>query len=317
MANRDRKKREVRILLIANYNAKVKMVALAALLLMSALAGCAGHESVKASENQGVAQSRTVKVGDSADIRYLCRLKSGEVVAATDSVAQDLPKSNLYLARKETGPLWVVASDPAGPQPDELHAKQLEELISEKLALVIVGMKEGEKRQVELTAKDMPGSSEGKNTSRLARVRTRLKEMDVPLADFNYRAHKSPEVGDPFEYDPSFPGHVVAVTEKAAVVRFTSKVKPGDVLPTPFGPGLIREDDTHYYIDIDARKNSLVRAGALIGRIADVDEKFITVDFGNPFAHETLFCDVTVEKMEDKITGKAEDKAKSEAAESK
>jgi FKBP-type peptidyl-prolyl cis-trans isomerase 2 len=292
------------------YDNKIKRAIPVVFLLLLALAGCAGYDSVKVSENQSVAEGRTVKVGDSTDIHYLCRLNNGEVVAATDSVAKDQPKSKFYLAGKESGLVSVTAVSPAGPDPDELHARQFEELISEKLARMIAGMKEGEKRQVELTAKDMPGSSEGRNTSRLALVRTRLKEMEVPIADFKYRTGKSPEVGDSYSYDPAFPGRVESVTEKAAVVRFSSKVKPGDVLETPFGPGLIREDDTHYYIDIDARKNTLVRAGTLIGRIADVDEKFMTIDFGNPFAHETLFCEVSVEKIKTESAKSTVEKAK-------
>lgn len=277
------------------YKIKIQRAITAAFLLLLALAGCAGQNSVKVSE--GVKSGSIVQPGDSVDINYLCRLNTGEVVAETDSAGKDQPKSNLYLAQKEIVPVSLTAVSPDGPEPEEKQAKQFEDLIQEKLARLIAGMKEGEKRQVELTAQDMPGSSEGRNTSHLARVRTRLKEMNVPIVDFKYRTGKSPEVGDPFAYDPAFPGRVESVTEKDAVVRFSSKVKPGDVLDTPFGPGLISEDETHYYIEIDARKNTLVRAGTLIGRIVDVDDKFFTVYFGNPFAGETLKCDVAVEKI--------------------
>lgn len=280
---------------ISRYGIKIKRAIPAAFLLLLALAGCAGQNSVKVSEGERIEDGRTVKAGDSADINYLCRLNNGEVAAATDSVAKDQPKSNLYLARKETGPVSVTAVSPDGPEPEERRAKKFEELIQDKLSRNLVGIKEGGKRQVELTAQDMPGSSEGKNTSHLARVRTRPKETNVPIADFKYRTGKLPEVGQSFAYDPAFPGRVESVTEKYAVVKFAAK--PGGVIETPFGPGFIREDETHYYVDIDARKNALVRAGDLVGRIVDVDDKFITVDFGNPFAGEKLFCDVTVEKI--------------------
>jgi FKBP-type peptidyl-prolyl cis-trans isomerase 2 len=297
------------ILEITTYKSEIKGVIPAAFLFLLVLAGCTGQNSVKVSEGQSIKDQASVKagrivqVGDSADIHYLCKLNTGEVVAATDSVAKDQPKSNLYLVTKETGPVSVTAVSPDEPVPDEKpktpeeKTKTLEELIRDKLARMVDGMKVGEKRHVQLTAEDIAGGSKGHSISRLARVRTRPKEMNVPIADYKYRTGKSPEVGDSYAYDPAFPGRVESVTEKAAVVRFSAKTKPGDVLETPFGPGLIREDETHYYIDIDARKNALVRAGDLIGRIINVDDKFITVDFGNPFARETMFCDVTVEKI--------------------
>ncbi len=291
------------------YEIKIKRAIPAACLLLLALAGCAtqnsvkDQNSVKVSEGQSVKDQNSVKAGgivqagDSVDIQYLCRLNNGEVVAATDSAANGQPKSTLYLVRKEAGPVSITATSPDLPAPDE-QKKTFEELIQDKLARMVTGMKDGGKRQVELTAQDIPGSNEGKYISRLARVRTRRKEMKVPIAEYEYRTGKSPEVGQPFAFDPAFPGSVVAVTEKDAVVRFSSKAKPGDVIRTPFGPGLIREDETNYYIDINARKDALVRAGNLIGRIVDVDDKGITVDFGKPFAGEKLFCDVEVEKIE-------------------
>jgi FKBP-type peptidyl-prolyl cis-trans isomerase 2 len=77
---------------------------------------------------------------------------------------------------------------------------------------------------------------------------------------------------------------------------------PGAVIETPFGPGRVREEGQDYKMDIEARKGALVRAAAMTGRISDVDDKVITIDFGNPFGGETLLCDVTVEKITDAKT---------------
>jgi FKBP-type peptidyl-prolyl cis-trans isomerase 2 len=71
------------------------------------------------------------------------------------------------------------------------------------------------------------------------------------------------------------------------------------VIETPFGPGRILEEEKDYKVDIDARKSGLTRMGGLIGRIVDVNDRVITVDYRYPFGGETLVCDVTVEKVLD------------------
>jgi FKBP-type peptidyl-prolyl cis-trans isomerase 2 len=223
-------------------------------------------------------------------------------VAATDSVAEEQPKSNIFIKQKDAGPLAVTAT-----LPDEsLSPKQEEPFeveILNRLIANVAGMKEGEKRLVQVTAPDVPAREEQNYIVRLARVRTRPREMKFTLSDYRKRTHKEPEVGQSFAIDPSFPGTVEAVTEQDVVVRFYAK--PGDVMKTPFGPGLIREEGQNYKVDIDARKGGLTRTGSMIGRIVDVDDKTITVDYGNPFGGETLFCDVTVDKITDAKSAKS------------
>jgi FKBP-type peptidyl-prolyl cis-trans isomerase 2 len=198
--------------------------------------------------------------------------------------------------RKEATPLVVIAATPDEPfTPKREESFEVE--ILNRLSDKVTGMQEGETRLVQVTAHDIPIATEQNYIVKLTRVRTRPKEMKFTLSDYRNRTHKSPEVGQPFAVDPSFPGTVTAVTDQDVVVMFYAK--PGDVLKTPFGPGLVREEGPDYKIDINARKGGLTRAGAMIGRIVDVDDKTITVDYRNPFGYETLTCEVTVEKIVD------------------
>ena len=41
----------------------------------------------------------------------------------------------------------------------------------------------------------------------------------------------------------------------------------------------------------------LVRSAYLIGRITDVDDKTMTIDYRNPFGGATLSCDVTIQSI--------------------
>jgi FKBP-type peptidyl-prolyl cis-trans isomerase 2 len=268
------------------------------------LAGCATqgtHQTLQPDQGtDGATQGRHVQPGDRVSVRYLCRLRSGEVVAATDGVAEIQWRSNVYLQREAAGPLSieaVSAVEAAQTQARPYEQPSFEGEISHQLALAIIGMKEGDTHMAELKAEDAPAREARKYIAHLTRVRTRPKEMKMPKGDYEYRTHKSPEAGQEFDIDPDFPGKVESVSDNEVTIKFFAT--PVAVIETPFGPGRIREEDREYKMDIDARKGALVRVDAIVGRISDVDEKVITIDFGNPFGGETLLCKVTVEKIMD------------------
>ena len=266
------------------------------------LAGCATqgtHQAMQTERAVAIAQEKHAQPGDTASVRYLCRLRSGEVVAATDSVADSQRKSNLFRQRQETGPLSIVTVSTAdvAQQSGPYVQRSLEEEISHQLALAIVGMKEGDTQKAEIKAEDVPSELAPQYIALLTRIRTRPKELKMTKGDYEHLAQRSPEVGQEYTYDPDFPGKVESVSEQEVTVRLFAT--PGAVIETPFGRGRIREEGQYYKMDIDAHKGALVRAGVMVGRISDVDDKVITVDFGNPFGGETLFCDVTVEKITD------------------
>jgi FKBP-type peptidyl-prolyl cis-trans isomerase 2 len=227
-------------------------------------------------------------------------LKSGEIVASTDPVKEDRPKSNLFVPRAGADPLALTAlstTDSAQVQEAPYQQRSLEEEISRQLSGTIVGMKEGDTRLTEIRAVSAPAALAEQYNARLSRVRVRPKEMKMPKGDYEYLTGRQPEVGQTYSYDPDFPGIVAAVSEKEVTIRHIAV--PGTVLSTPFGPGLIKEEGPDYKVDIDARTGVLVRAAGMVGRVTGVDDKVITVDFGNSFGGETLLCDVTVAKITD------------------
>ena len=106
----------------------------------------------------------------------------------------------------------------------------------------------------------------------------------------------APEIGKVFSYDSAFNCRVKEIAGDEVIVRLLPK--EGTVVKTPFGEGhVIGEDADSYKIVIDARVGDLVRSAYLIGRITDVDDKSMTIDYRNPFGRETLFCDVTVQSL--------------------
>ncbi len=268
-------------------------------LLSLVFSGCATSGAVKPLSSGGAPQAeqaRIVRSEDVTEVHYLCRLGSGEVAAASDALPEGELSSSIYVPQTPAGPVAVTATPldvpftPVQEDPFEIE-------IVNRLSNKITGMREGEQRAVRIEADDVPGRDEKNFIVQLARVRTRAKEMKFSLDQYRNRAQRDPEVGQAFVLEPSFPGTVEAVTEKDVLVRITAQ--PGEILNTPFGPGVVRDEGQNYRIYIDAKKGGLVRTGGMIGRIIDVDDRTIAVDYRNPFGRETLLCDVTVEKIGD------------------
>ncbi|HUN55823.1 MAG TPA: hypothetical protein VMU29_11765 [Smithella sp.] len=252
---------------------------------------------------------RTAKAGDIADIDFHCLLQSGEIAAATDdnAVKKDLPRANIYIVRDKKEPISVIVKSPADVPVAEKE-RIFEDDVIAALSPHLTGMKEGETRHVELTAQNNPLRTKEDYVISLTRVRQKPKEMKMTIEEYKSRAGKSPETGQVFVSDSAISGRVEAVTEKEVIIRFS--IKDGATIKTPFGDGRVREEADSYKIDIDARKGSLVRSAHLVGRITDVDDKSMTIDYRNPFGGETLSCDVTVnritedEAMQDKTVEK-------------
>ena len=257
----------------------------AACLLLLMIAGCASSSSI-----------RPLQPGDGADIHFLCRLRTGEIVAATEdkAVEKNQLKAGIYLVRDKSDPISVIIPVPPEKPPSEKE-ETFEDDIVARLTGNITGLKEGEMRHVEVAAEDIPERNKEDYVIRLARVRERPKEFKMSIGEYQSRTGKPPEIGQAIVFDPAIPGRVDAVNGQDVVIRFAAK--EGDIVQTPYGSGRIREEDNVYKIDIDARKGSLVRTGHLVGRITDVDNKFMIVDYRNPFGGETLACDVTIDKI--------------------
>jgi FKBP-type peptidyl-prolyl cis-trans isomerase 2 len=279
-----------------------------AFICLLTFAGCATqatHQTLQSDPASATGIQRLIQQGDAASVHYICRLRSGEVAAATDPVAESERKSKIYIERDETGPLAVRAISPSeAVQQDAtpLTARSSDEEILVQIATALVGMKEGEKRTLEIKAQDAPAEKSSQYIARLARVRTQPKVIVIQKHTYELLMNKSPEIGQAYTYDTDFPGTVESVSETDVTVRISSS--PGSVKETLLGPGRVREEGDNYVMEIDARTGALVRAAGMVGRITSVDDKVVTVDFGNPFGGETLLCDVTIDKIIDAQTAR-------------
>lgn len=236
-------------------------------------------------------EPRVVQPGDRVGLGFTCRLPGGELAVTTmkdDALAAE-PKSPLYLPRTGLATETVTAGPAKAGAPS---LKPFETAVVERLAATAVGLREGDELTMTLTADRQAPESADQRPTRIARVRKREKEMRLTVDDYTARTGKKPEVGQPLTFDPLVPGTVSSVSDKEVVVQFAPTRREG--LQLPFGPATIRETADRYEIVIDAKPGRLFRTGGLAGRVAAVDDEFITLDYSHPFAGETLDCRVKV-----------------------
>ncbi len=241
---------------------------------------------------------KIVQSGNEVDMSYICKLKTGEVFASTGELALNQPVSSVYEQPQEAGPVSVTAGEPFPLGAEGMQGLATNYEIAYRLADLVIGMKEGESRTMELSAMDIENRAEQYYVWRMPRVRKRPREMRMAREQYKQRFGRDPEVGTGIIFDPAIPGHVESIDEKEVVILFPAK--EGDIVSTPFGPGHIRETEKEHEIVIDAAVGSLIRLGRLVGRVTAIDDNYITMDFRNPFGREKLTCNVKVEKIEDR-----------------
>ena len=235
--------------------------------------------------------------GDQVDVHFTCRLRNGEIVASSyEEVGRDssLPKSRVFIPRKMNTPIPIKAERNL-PVPDKPGEGGLEGEILRQLSVAAVGREIGKKQAVEIRAERLPEQTKGEWVAKIARVRERPKEMRFTPEEYKAKTGNEPQLGRTFIHDPALPGKVEVVNEKEVIVRFAPQ--NGTEVMTPFGKGNVRELPDRYEIVIDAQPGSLVRTAALVGRIVDVDDREITIDYSDPFGGEPLLCDLLVESV--------------------
>jgi len=241
---------------------------------------------------------QVVMPGDQADVHFTCRLKNGEVAASSyQAVGKDpsLPKASFFLPRDQNAPVTVKARNRSEDRGTR-EPQNFEGEILHRLSYVLAGQEVEKKYSVEIRAEEMPAGRPGEHITKIARIRHREKELRLLPDEYKRKTGKAPEVGQDFiYYDPAMPGKVEKVSETEVYIRFPAP--PGKGIKTPFGRGIVQDAADRWEIVIDAHPGSLVRSGGFVGRIVNVNNRFITIDYGQPFGGEPLFCDVTIEAV--------------------
>jgi len=235
-----------------------------------------------------------VRSGAAVRVHFTCRLGNGETAISTyQALAKDtsIPKSTIFLERDRDTPIKLVA-EKNPPRPERPNMMGFESWLLYRLSSVLVGLTKGEKTTIEINAERLDEHEKGEHSIKMARIRQRPKEVRMTPEEYRNRTGKTPEPGQTYTIDPAFPGKVFSTTENEVLIGFNPENKTKVV--TPLGEGAVKEHSDRFDVVINAQPGTLVRSGGIVGRIVNIDERFITIDYGHPFGGETLFCDVLV-----------------------
>jgi FKBP-type peptidyl-prolyl cis-trans isomerase 2 len=241
--------------------------------------------------------AQVVKPGDMVETAFSCWLSSGTLAATTDPTmtsAASPAKSHIFLPRQAAEPLVIPAGggESVYGRPGE---RGFESDIVARIGQLVIGMAPGETRQAQLTAEKSTRPMDDTAVIQMAKVRERPKFMKMTPAEYSGRAHKKPVLGDAFTLDPDFPGRVTGVSDNQVTVEFSAEV--GARIRTGIGVGEVRDAGKNWEVVIEAKRGDLVRGGGMVGRVVDVDERMITIDYSHPFGGEILSCDITVNRV--------------------
>lgn len=250
-------------------------------LLIATIAGCAAS-----------ATERMVQPGDQVGVQFTCRMKNGDIAASTLSEVNNSsqPKSKLFLKRVSGEPLLIEAGSQGSAK-----RKSFEDEIIARLSGAVLGMRQGGETNRELTAERYQNLAEGEEFIKVARVRKQAKVMKMTRARFRALTRKNPVVGMAYSIEPGLPGEVTGISGDEVEVHFAQK---GSEVELPFGRGVISDRGDHFEIEIETAPGFLIRTGGLVGRVVEVDKDSIKLDYGHPFAGESLACAIKVESVQ-------------------
>jgi FKBP-type peptidyl-prolyl cis-trans isomerase 2 len=253
-------------------------------------AGCAGMSSKPSAP-------APVTLGQSVQVDYTCMLTGGELAATTSAEtagSSAIARASIFAAPEQYGPVPMTAGEAAECTECDRDRRHFRLVLEETIQKQLIGLQPGRKTTMAVTTDELlMDGQEGRIKIRRHQSRLRVKPFEG--RQLEEMLGRPPVQGETVKPAGSavLPFKVLEVKGPAVLVEF--QVDPARPFPTPFGAAAITAmDDKEFRITINPDIGHLVRSGGLIGRVAAVDEEYITLDYRHPFGYEELLCEVTV-----------------------
>ena len=245
--------------------------------------GCAGLEPVP-----------RVEKGEKVRVEFTCRTPGNKVMDTTSPVLakdESIAKARVFAPRQNLKPVDLTA----GENPPDLKPGDIQFLdtdIRTGLAHALVGREKGKPLEVVLESKAQSRLEDSQRYRKIMRVRTVPRVQTIPCDQYQATHGRLPEIGELFKENGQAHAEVIALDPDNITIRLITD--PPFTVDTPWGKARTDGDEKEVRVTIEAEVGTLVRTGGLIGRISEINEKNIVVDYGLPFGGQTLNCTVEI-----------------------
>ena len=245
----------------------------------------------------GCAGSR-VKAGDEIMLHYTCRLPSGEIATTTDMHMAEDPnagKASFFYPSNKKGAVRMFPGQ-ALDQKSQRDLRLFETEVRAQLADRVIGLPYDQVRRVTIASQVSEELEKENRYISFERVRTKPLFQKVSREHYVRGQGQEPVVGGRLSKGGMEYAKVVAVEGEEVTLEVLAD-QPLEV-DTPWGKAVSVRKGDQVQTTIDAKVGTIVRTGGALGRITEVNETRFVVDYGHPFAYETLSCEVMPQRTE-------------------
>jgi FKBP-type peptidyl-prolyl cis-trans isomerase 2 len=233
-----------------------------------------GPEEPVTAENPGVVQK-----DDLVELDYIVSLGDGRIVATTMAAVFSDPIRKMideFMSPKSFEPLMIRAGE-AGAFPG--------------LSDNVLGMRVGQKRQVELTPGQAFGAHDPRMIGQYRKTRLVSKTITISADDYLNRFGSLPLVDQEVAYNPYLNARVEKIDGKTAVLKLMSR---GETFSENYGSVHVKEDGDEFAIVLNPTLGARFTLQNRRGRIIADDGIHFIVDYNHPLAGETLYLEITL-----------------------
>jgi FKBP-type peptidyl-prolyl cis-trans isomerase 2 len=233
--------------------------------------------------------------GENVRVDYTCRLAGGALVATTRrEVGEDAAqsRSTIFAPPSAYGPVAMEAGKETDCKPCDRDKRFFQVVLDESIQKQLPGLIPGTPAALRLVSDEVL-MDEKNGTLLMRRRQSRPLRRPVQMDRLIELLGHTPEVGERVAFDraDAIPFKVAEIASYGATLEY--EVQVGQPFHTPFGPARIESmSDQDFRIYITPEKGRLIRSGGLIGRVVDLDETNMSLDYRNPFGYEQLECEV-------------------------
>lgn len=228
-------------------------------------------------------------------VDYTCRLQDGRLAASTLPSAgkNEESSSTIFQPYESSGPVILAAGVvPECPECDR-SKRYFDLVLREGIQKQLAGVRYGQPVTMHIATDELLMDEVDGQIS-VRRHQTRPKVKPIMLEQVTDYLGRTPEIGEVIQppNQSDWPVKVLEVAEPHVVIE--QLPVPGKPWITPFGPASFMDNGEEFFLSITPDMGHLVRSGGLIGRVVNVSDEAITLDYRHPFGYEELTCDVTV-----------------------